>query len=121
MREERRQLPGDVTLAEPVDLWGTIGGTLRVAKGGKVYVRRMVYGDVIVQAGGRCHVYGNVAGDLVVHEGAKVILSGMVGKDVINRGGRLHVDACARVVGKVTTRSGQTSFEKGGDASVEGV
>ena len=39
MREERGQLSGDVTVFEPFNLWGNIGGNVTVIEGGKFYVR----------------------------------------------------------------------------------
>jgi hypothetical protein len=106
MREERGRIASDVTIDEPVDLWGSVAGTVTVIDGGKLYVRGAVYGDVIVEDGGRCHVFGNVQGSLIVRDGAKVIHSGVVGGDVINNGGRLVVEGMAKVMGRIKTRAG---------------
>ncbi|HSI31984.1 MAG TPA: hypothetical protein VK986_00210, partial [Tepidisphaeraceae bacterium] len=74
-------------------------------------MRGAVYGDLIVESGGRCHNFGNISGNLIVHENTKVIHSGVVGKDVINEGGRLVVDATAKVMGKIRKKSGETKLE----------
>lgn len=111
MREERGRIAGNITISEPYELWGSLSGTMTITAGGKVYVRGAIYGDLIVQDGGRCHVFGNVSGSLFVHAGAKVIHSGVVGKDVTNDGGRLVVDATAKVMGRIKTRSGETKLE----------
>ena len=111
MREERGRLAGDQLIFEPVELWGSVGGNVRVIEGGKFYVRGAVYGDLTIEDGGRCHVFGNVTGSITVKEGAKVIHSGVAGGDVINEGGRLVVDAMAKVMGKIRTKSGETKLE----------
>ena len=111
MREERGQIKGGITVYEPYTLWGTIGGDVRVIEGGKMWVRGSIFGDLDVAAGGRVHVYGNISGDLTVHKDAKVIHSGIVMGDVINRGGRLYIDATGTVQGKVKTKSGETKIE----------
>ena len=111
MREERGRLAGNQTINESVELWGSIAGHVTVVEGGKLYVRGAIYGDLIVEDGGRAHNFGNVQGSIVVREGAKAIHSGVTGKDVINEGGRLVVDATARVGGKIKTKSGETKLE----------
>jgi cytoskeletal protein CcmA (bactofilin family) len=111
MREERGRLAGNQIVAESIELWGSIAGNVTVVEGGKLYVRGAVYGDITVEDGGRVHVFGIVQGHLIVREGAKVIHSGTVGKDVINDGGRLVVDALAKVMGKIKTKSGETKLE----------
>ena len=111
MREERGRLAGDQTISESVELWGSVAGDVTVVEGGKLYVRGAIYGDLIVEDGGRVHVFGNVQGSIYVREGAKLIHSGVVGKDVINDGGRLAVDALAKVGGRIKTKSGETKLE----------
>jgi hypothetical protein len=111
MREERGRLAGNQVVFEPFELWGSIGGNVRVIEGGKLYVRGAIYGDLRIEDGGRCHVFGNVTGNIIVKPGAKVIHSGVVGKDVVNQGGRLVVDAMAKVMGKIRTKSGETKLE----------
>ena len=111
MREERGQIAGNITIAEPYTLWGTIGGDVRVTAGGKMWVRGAIYGTLTVESGGRVHVYGNISGDLIVHANSKVIHSGMVMGDAINRGGRLYVDVNGTVKGKVKTKSGETKID----------
>jgi hypothetical protein len=111
MREERGRLSGDQVIYEPFELWGSVGGDVRVVEGGKLYVRGTVYGNLTVEDGGRCHVFGNVTGSIYVKEGAKAIHSGVVGHDVVNQGGRLVVDAMAKVMGKIRTKSGETKLE----------
>ncbi len=111
MREERGQIAGDVIVYEPFTLWGAIGGDVKVIERGKLYVRGAIYGDVTVEYGGRMHVFGRVTGNLTVHRGAKVIHSGVVGGDVVNQGGRLVVEAMAKVMGKIRTKSGETKLE----------
>ena len=111
MREERGTLNGNQVISEPVDLWGTISGDVTVVDGGKVYIRGAIYGTLRVAHGGRVHIYGNVSGDLVVLEGAKVIHSGVLGGDAINDGGRMFIDAAARVLGKVRTNTGETNVD----------
>lgn len=111
MREERGRIAGDVTVDEPYTLWGAINGDVRVVEGGKMYVRGNIYGDLIVEYGGRVHVYGQVSGNLTVHRGAKVIHSGTVAGNAVNEGGRLYIEACSHVLGKVKTNKGETAEE----------
>lgn len=111
MREERGRIAGDMVVNEPLELWGSVGGSVTVVDGGKCYVRGAIYGDLIVQQGGRVHVFGNITGNLIVHEGAKVIHSGVIGRDAINEGGRLVVEATSKVMGKIRTKSGDTRLE----------
>src|SRR5262245_5074291 len=106
MREERGQLAGGVVVYEPFNLWGSIGGNVKVIEGGKLYVRGAIYGNLDVEYGGRVHVFGNVAGSLTVHRGAKVIHSGTLAGDAINMGGRLFIESMAKVHGKVRTKKG---------------
>lgn len=115
MREERRQLSGDQTISEAVELWGTIAGRVSVVDGGKLYVRGAIYGDLTVHDGGRVHILGNIAGKLTVKSGAKVIHGGVLGGDAINMGGRLYIEATGKVMGKIKTRSGQTSIDPHAD------
>jgi len=112
MREERGQLAGEVIVYEPFNLWGSVGGRVKVVQGGKLYVRGAVYGDLIVEYGGRAHVLGNVTGNLVVHRGAKVIHSGILGGDAVNEGGRLFIQAASKIHGKVKTKKGETSDDR---------
>jgi cytoskeletal protein CcmA (bactofilin family) len=112
MREERGQIPGDFTVAEPFTLWGSVGGSVTVIEGGKVYVRGAIYGQLIVEKGGRVHVLGVVSGDVTAHEGAKVIISGQVGGNAINLGGRLHINEKAVVHGRVKTKEGKTEDKR---------
>jgi cytoskeletal protein CcmA (bactofilin family) len=108
MREERGQITGDLVVAEPFTLWGSVGGSVRVTDGGKFYLRGTVIGDLVVEAGGRVHIYGNVAGNLVVNTDAKVIHSGLIGGHATNEGGRLFIEPTAKITGRVRTRSGST-------------
>jgi cytoskeletal protein CcmA (bactofilin family) len=101
-----------MTVDEPVELWGSVAGDVTVVEGGKFYVRGAIYGDLIVKDGGRVHIFGNVQGNVTVRDGAKVIVSGVVGGNVVNNGGRLVVDAVAKVTGKIKTKSGgETKLE----------
>jgi predicted acyltransferase (DUF342 family) len=109
MREERGQIGGDAVIAEPYTLWGSVAGRVNVIDGGKFYLRGTIYGDLVVEAGGRVHIFGNIQGSLLVHKGAKVIHSGVIGGDAINEGGRLFVEAGAKINGKIKTRSGETT------------
>jgi len=111
MREERGQLSGDVTVYEPFNLWGNVGGNVNVIEGGKFYVRGAVYGNLIIEYGGRCHIFGNVFGNVTVKRGGKLINSGVIGKDAVNEGGRLFIDAGATVMGKVKTKKGDTVID----------
>ena len=111
MREERGQLGGDAVIAEPYTLWGSVAGRVNVVEGGKFYLRGSIYGDLIVEGGGRVHIFGNIQGSLVVHKRAKVIHSGVIGGDAINEGGRLFVEAGAKIGGKIKTRDGETSVD----------
>lgn len=113
MREERGRLPGGVIIYEPFTLWGSIGGDVRVIQGGKFYVRGAIYGNITVEYGGRAHIFGHVGGNLTVEKGAKVIHSGLLGGDAINDGGRLYVGAGSKILGKIKTRSGDTTIERG--------
>jgi hypothetical protein len=114
MREERGTLAGDVIVFEPFNLWGSIGGNVRVIEGGKFYVRGTVYGNVTVEYGGRMHIFGSVAGDLVVERGAKVIHSGSVGGSATNEGGRLYIEPIAKILGDLITTSGETKDDRPG-------
>jgi cytoskeletal protein CcmA (bactofilin family) len=111
MREERGHLAGDVQINEPYTLWGSIAGTVSVIKGGKFYMRGAIYGNLNVLSGGRVHVFGNVSGNLTLVEKSKVIYSGTLGGDAVNQGGRLYIDATAKVLGKVKTLEGETTIE----------
>src|SRR5438034_9979071 len=89
MHDERGTIAGDWTVTEPTTLWGSVGGNVTIAEGGKLYLRGAVYGDITVEYGGRLHIFGRVVGSLTVKRGAKVIQSGLLGADAINRGGRV--------------------------------
>ena len=113
MREERGHLKGDMTVSEPYTLWGSVAGNVTAVKGSKFYVRGAIYGHLTVLHGGRVHVFGNISGNLVVKDGAKVIHSGVVGGDAVNEGGRLYVEAVAKVLGRLRTDEGETTVEPG--------
>jgi len=110
MREERGQLTGDLVINELCTLWGRLAGNVTVAAGGKFYLRGRVFGDLKVEADGRAHVLGNLQGRLIVMPGAKVVHGGIIGGDVINRGGRLYVEASATTLGKLKVKEGITLF-----------
>jgi predicted acyltransferase (DUF342 family) len=111
MREERGQISGDLVVHEKVDLWGSVGGNCRVVTGGKLYVRGSIYGDLLVEYGGRVHIYGNVAGNLWLGSNTKVIHSGVIGGNVTNDGGRLFIEKASKILGKVKTNAGETTYE----------
>ena len=112
MREERGHVKGNIVIDEPYTLWGSIAGNVTAVKGSKFYMRGAIYGDLTVLHGGRVHVYGNITGDLNVKDGAKVIHSGVLGGNANNFGGRLYIDAKAKVMGRVRTEEdGQTTVE----------
>jgi cytoskeletal protein CcmA (bactofilin family) len=111
MREERGQVAGDVVVTETFELWGTIGGNVTVATGGKLYLRGAVYGNLMVEKGGRVHIFGQVHGNVHLAEQTKVIHGGMVGGNIVNDGGRLFLERGYKVVGKVKTRGGETKIE----------
>jgi cytoskeletal protein CcmA (bactofilin family) len=113
MREERGQLSGDVVVYEEFTLWGSVGGNVKVIKGGKFYLRGIIYGNLVIEAGGRTHIFGSVTGNLTLHPDTKVILSGIVGGDVLNMGGRLFVERAAQLQGKLKTKAGQTEDQRG--------
>src|SRR5678816_1644933 len=100
MREERGHVKGNIVIDEPYTLWGSIAGNVTAVKGSKFYMRGAIYGDLTVLHGGRVHVYGNITGDLNVKDGAKVIHSGVLGGNANNFGGRLYIDAKAKVEGE---------------------
>lgn len=108
MRDETRHLVGDATIDEPLVLWGSITGNVRAIDGSKFYLRGVIYGDLDAEKGARIHIFGSISGTLTVHEGAKVIHSGIVARNAVNLGGRLFIEAGARVLGKVKTESGET-------------
>jgi cytoskeletal protein CcmA (bactofilin family) len=110
MREERGTLTGKQVIDEPLDLWGTIVGDVRVLFGGKVYVRGAIYGNLTVEDGGRVHLFGNVSGNLTVEKGAKVIASGIIGGDVVNDGGRLFLDNFCNILGHLRRLDGETKI-----------
>ena len=111
MREERGHIAGDQVILEPYTLWGSVAGNVTATKGAKFYMRGAIYGNLAVLPGGRVHIFGNVSGNLTVSEKAKVIHSGTIGGDVTNRGGRIYIEATAKVLGKVRTLSGETTIE----------
>ena len=111
MREERGTIAGPLVVHEPMELWGTVGGTVTVVEGGKFYMRGSIYGDLNVEYGGRVHIFGNIAGNLKVSRGSKVIHSGTIAGDVTNEGGRLFIDSTAVINGKVKTLKGETKIE----------
>jgi cytoskeletal protein CcmA (bactofilin family) len=111
MREERGTIAGPLVVFEPLELWGTIGGTVTVVEGGKFYMRGSIYGNLNVEYGGRVHIFGNIAGNLKVARGAKVIHSGTIVGDAVNEGGRLFVESTAIIGGKVKTLKGETKIE----------
>jgi len=113
MREERGQVAGDLFINEPYELWGSVGGDVTVVEGGKFYVRGSIYGTLIAAKGGRVHVLGRVQGNLEIHRRAKVIISGVIGGDVRNLGGRLFVNATAKILGKWKIDKGENEFEPG--------
>lgn len=112
MKEERGTIAGDWTVAEPIELWGSVGGNVTVAEGGKFYLRGAVYGDVLIEYGGRAHIFGRIIGSLTVKRGAKVIHSGVLGGDAINKGGRLYIENTSTINGKVKTLKGETKISK---------
>jgi cytoskeletal protein CcmA (bactofilin family) len=111
MRDERDNLAGNQTIAEPYTLWGSIAGDVTATKGSKLYIRGAIYGSLNVNPGGRVHVFGNISGNITVAEKAKVIHSGILGGDAINNGGRLYIDGTAKVLGRVRTHAGETTVE----------
>ena len=111
IREERGQIAGDLTVNEPLDLTGNVGGNLIIVKGGKVYVRGSVLGNMHVEQGGRVHLYGQIHGNITLAEDTKVILGGHVKGSVLNNGGRLFIEAKATVQGKVKSYAGETKYE----------
>jgi len=111
MREERGHLAGEVAINEPYTLWGSVAGNVAAGKGAKFYMRGAIYGNLTVLPGGRVHIFGNLSGNLMLSEKTKVIHSGTIGGDVINRGGRLYIEANAKVLGKVKTLDGETTIE----------
>jgi cytoskeletal protein CcmA (bactofilin family) len=120
MREERGQVSGDIVIYEPYELWGSVGGDVKVIKGGKLYVRGTIYGNLLVEDGGRVHIFGNIVGDVTVEEGAKLVHSGIIAGDAINNGGRLYIEKASQVQGKVKTRKGaETTFEPGAGRKAE--
>ena len=112
MREERGTIAGDYTVTEHLTLWGSVGGNVTVAEGGKFYLRGAVYGDLTVEWGGRLHIFGRCQGSLTVKRGAKVIHSGVLGGDAINDGGRLYIESTAIINGKIRTNKGETKISK---------
>ena len=112
MREERGTIAGDLTVDEELTLWGSVGGNVTVAEGGKLYLRGACYGDILVEFGGRLHIFGRVIGSLTVKRGAKVIHSGVLGGNAINLGGRLYIDSTATINGKIKTVKGETKMRK---------
>src|SRR2546421_5506887 len=112
MHEERGTIAGDWTVTEPTTLWGSVGGNVTVAEGGKLYMRGAIYGDILVEYGGRLHIFGRIVGSLTVKRGAKVIHSGVLGGDAINKGGRLVIETTSIINGKIKTNKGETKVAK---------
>jgi cytoskeletal protein CcmA (bactofilin family) len=119
MREERGAVAGNLIISDALTLWGSVGGNVTVAEGGKFYLRGAVYGDITIEYGGRCHIFGRVIGTLTVKRGGKVIHSGVLGGDAINQGGRLYIENTSVIHGKVKTLKGETKISKllGGGAT----
>jgi cytoskeletal protein CcmA (bactofilin family) len=111
MREERGQIAGDLIVAEPLELWGNVGGSVTVREGGKFYLRGSILGNLFVEPGGRVHIYGQIHGSVTIFEKTKLIHSGVIKGDLINEGGRLFIERKSKVNGKVRTRSGETKVE----------
>ena len=111
MREERGHVAGNLTVNEPYELWGKIGGDCRVGDGGKMYDRGTIYGDLIVEYGGRVHVLGTGMGNCTLFRGAKLVVSGTIQGNAVNEGGRLFINASATILGKVMTKKGETHEE----------
>jgi cytoskeletal protein CcmA (bactofilin family) len=111
MKDERGHVAGNQIITEPYTLWGSVAGNVMARNGAKLYVRGAIYGDLIVEPGGRVHIFGNISGNLTVMEKSKVIHSGILGGDATNRGGRLYIEATAKVLGKVRTIDGETTIE----------
>jgi cytoskeletal protein CcmA (bactofilin family) len=111
MKEVRDNLVGMQVISEPYELWGKVTGDVRVMEGAKFYMRGTIYGDLLVEWGGRVHIYGHVNGNLTVFRGAKVIHSGVISGNATNQGGRLFIDRDGQVLGKVKTKSGDTTFQ----------
>jgi len=111
MREERGQVAGPLVVSEPYTLWGSVGGDVFVVEGGKFYLRGAIYGNLHVEYGGRVHIFGNITGNLKVARGSKVIHSGTIAGDATNEGGRLFIDAIAKIHGKIKTLKGETKIE----------
>lgn len=113
MREERGTVSGDVVVYEPYTLWGSVGGDVKVIKGGKFYLRGTIYGNLLVEFGGRVHIFGNVVGNVTVEKGAKVVHSGIISGDAINNGGRLFIETMAKVMGKVkNSKEAETTIQR---------
>jgi cytoskeletal protein CcmA (bactofilin family) len=112
MLEERGTIAGDWTVSGPTTLWGSVGGNVTVAEGGKLYMRGAIYGDILVEYGGRLHIFGRIVGSLTVKRGAKVIHSGVLGGDAINQGGRLYIETTSVINGKIKTLKGETKVQK---------
>jgi cytoskeletal protein CcmA (bactofilin family) len=112
MKEERGTIAGDWTVTEATTLWGSVGGNVTVAEGGKLYLRGAVYGDIVVEYGGRLHIFGRVAGSLTIKRGAKAIHSGVLGGDATNEGGRLYIETTSAINGKIKTVKGETKVAK---------
>jgi cytoskeletal protein CcmA (bactofilin family) len=119
MREERGNLGGNIVITEPYTLWGSIAGNVTASDGAKLYVRGAIYGHLTVTPGGRVHIFGNISGNVTIAVKTKVIHSGIIGGDAINNGGRLYIDATAKVLGKVKTYDGQTTIEPKAQVSKE--
>ena len=111
MREERGAFKGKHIFSDEVDFWGSVTGDAHIVHGAKVYLRGNIYGNLTVTQGGRTHIFGQVTGSLTIKEGAKVILGGIVGRDVINQGGRLYIEASAKILGKLKKKAGETEID----------
>src|SRR5688500_1273325 len=112
MREERGTIAGNYTDSDTLTLWGTIGGNLTVAEGGKCYLRGACYGDNLVQYGIRLHIFRRVAGSMTDKRTPKVIHSGLLGGNATNLGGRLYIENTAQINGKIKTVKGETKIQK---------
>ena len=90
-------LPGDLTVNDNTEIFGSVAGTVTVTAGGILHLFGSVGGDLVV-AGGSAFVYGTVDGD-AINWGGALEISGNVAGSLIKENGETTVFSCA-IIGR---------------------
>lgn len=84
MKFESGTIEGNISIADDLNLLGTVKGSITVAFGGKLYLRGTCTNNLIVQPGGIAFIFGTVGND--VHNAGTVELEGTVNGNVLSIG-----------------------------------